>query len=83
LHSAGRHHTLTREEQAILRNHYLKPWKPYAEQDVLMKAYDLAYCLRPFIWALNFVGIFSCEGMQHFPEYKGYLTEALRTLLKN
>ncbi|MCS5712366.1 phosphotransferase [Candidatus Berkiella aquae] len=83
LHSAGRHHVLTLAEQETLKAHYLQPWASYAESSVLMRAYDLAYCLRPFVWALNFVGIFACEGMQNFPEYKGYLTEALRTLLKN
>lgn len=83
IHSAGRHHGLTKADCEQLLWHYLLPWQSFADQDKLSEAYTLAYRLRPFVWSLSYVRIYSCEGMAEFTAFKGYLADALKNLLVN
>lgn len=83
LHSASRHHPLSSIDSEQLLASYLLPWQSVADQQTLKNAYELAYCLRPLVWSLSFVRIYDCDGMTEFTAFKGYLAEALKTLLQN
>lgn len=85
LNSSERHHHLNPidEKYIVLRDRYLREWCAYAPGDKLIKAFNIAYLLRPFVWALSFMRIKSCEGIEKYPEYKDYLTESLKTLMNN
>lgn len=85
LNSAEIHHQLKPSDQNYLafRDIYLSEWRAYASQDKLHKAFNIAYKLRRFAFALGFKRIKSCPGIEAFPEYDGYLAENLRTLLNS
>lgn len=85
LNSGERHHHLNPlgEKYIALRSQYLRAWDAYATSDKLIKAFHLAYRIRPFVWALSFVRVKSCDGIENYPEYKDYLAESLRTLINN
>lgn len=82
--SAKRHHKITEEDTIYkeCQKTYLKKWSIYGNEQTLMKALGLAKSIRPFVFALSFSRIFSCPNSHLFPEYKGYMAEALRELIK-
>ncbi|MES2214583.1 MAG: phosphotransferase [Pseudomonadota bacterium] len=81
LGSAKRHYPEVNIEP--LQEEYLSAWKKYGSKKVLTQALDLAQKLRPFLFALNFSRIKSDKDCDQFPEYKGYIADSLRDLLRN
>lgn len=59
---------------------YLEPFSEYAKIDILIKAFEIANILRLFLFCLSFRRVPSCQAMKKYPEYCGYIAEALRTL---
>jgi aminoglycoside/choline kinase family phosphotransferase len=84
LNSAKRNHGL--EEHCkyydAIQKHYLHKWLAYGREHHLLKTFELAKILQHFVFALSFARIKSCEGITQFPQYNGYITNALRDFIK-
>lgn len=82
--SAKRHHQIS-ENDSIYKNSekvFLNKWSAYAAQSILMKAMDAAKNIKPVVFALSFSRIFCCPQAYLYPEYKGYIADALRDFIK-
>ncbi|MDP1724028.1 MAG: phosphotransferase [Alphaproteobacteria bacterium] len=83
LDSAKRNHQLDDQVCLRLQKSYLAQWKDYGTDNKLQEAFVLAQIIKHFTFALNFARIKSCDGIDLFPEYKGYVAESLRDFIKN
>ncbi|MDP3533604.1 MAG: phosphotransferase [Alphaproteobacteria bacterium] len=83
LDSAKRNHQLNDKVCLKLQKMYLAQWKDYGTEDNLQEAFVLAQIIKHFTFALSFARIKSCDGIELFPEYKGYVAESLRDFIKN
>jgi len=83
LDSLQRNHSFNKQDPnyIILRNCYLQKWGRFADIDNILKAFDITCQLRPFMFALSFSRIKNCPDIDKFPEYNGYLANAIRTLI--
>lgn len=83
LESAERNHSLNKQDPKYitLRDCYLQKWSRFADIDNIEKAFNIAYQLRPFVFALSLARIKNCPNIDKFPEYNGYLANAIRTLI--
>jgi hypothetical protein len=79
LNSAARHHGINENDlrYSMLRDAYLENWEQFASKNELLEAFILANKLRPIHFCLNFSRIKSCEGIENFKQYRGYIAEAL------
>ena len=85
LDSAKRHHALSENDPKYipLLTGYLHEWAAYGTEQTLWDAFQLAQIIRHFVFALNFSRIKTCPGIEKFPEYKGYIADSLRNLIKS
>ncbi len=85
LNSAQRHHGIHEfdERYPVLFKEYMKPWESYLTEEKCIKAFKIAKNIGRFVFALSFARIKSCPGIENFPEYKGYISEALKQLIEN
>ncbi len=83
LNSAQKHHGFDRHHPAYVMciEAYFKPWHSYAEQKHLQQALKEACLLYPFIFSLNFSGIYQCPGIIDLPSLRGYMASHLRKWL--
>jgi thiamine kinase-like enzyme len=85
LNSAIRNHGLTEGDERYLKaqNVYLEKWLAYGSRSQLREAIILAKKLRHFQFALSFSRVKECQGIERFPQFKGYIAESLRNFIKN
>ena len=83
LDSAKRNHQLDDQVCLSLQKMYLAQWKDYGTEDNLQEAFVLAQIIKHFTFALSFARIKSCDGIELFPEYNGYVANSLRGFIKN
>lgn len=83
LNSAFRHHGMDEKDRrySVIRDAYLENWEEYASKKELLEAFVLANQLRPINFCLNFKRVKLCEGIEKFPQYNGYIAEALREFI--
>jgi hypothetical protein len=81
---AKRHHKIS-EENALYKNTkniFLNKWRSYGSKSTLINALTLAKKIKPVVFALSFSRIFSCPNAHRYPQYNGYMAEALRDFIK-
>lgn len=83
LESAKRNHKLRDEELEHARHKYLERWNDFGTEDGLLQAFALARAIRYFMFALSFSRIKTCPEIDKFPEFNGYIAEAMRDFIKN
>lgn len=85
LYSATRHHDIHENGHiyTLFFNSYMQPWQNFISPQELLEAFNLAKQIGRFVFALSFARIKSCEGIEAFPEYNGYITEALKLLYQH
>lgn len=83
LESAKRNHKVRDEELEPALRKYLEKWKSYGTQADLHEAFKLARTIRYFTFALSFSRIKSCPGIDRYPQFNGYIAEALRDIIKS
>jgi len=84
LDSAKRNHNLQESDQRYTeaRDAYLNQWHDYVPADQLLNALDSAQKLHFIIFAMGFSRIYTCPGIENFPEFKGYGAESLRNFIR-
>lgn len=82
--SACRHHHLNTNHSSYnkLLQVYLKPWLAFHNEEKLRQALKMAWKIRPIIFVLNFRRINQCSGIESYPEYQGYIKEALQKFIE-
>lgn len=82
LYSAERHHDIHQGDPnyTALYNSYMMPWQISITPEKQQAAFYIARKLGRFVFALSFARIKSCEGIEAFPEYNGYIAQALKML---
>ncbi|MBY0281951.1 MAG: aminoglycoside phosphotransferase family protein [Alphaproteobacteria bacterium] len=82
--SAKRHHKIYEEDEIYknVQSAFLSKWHAYGNEPALSEALILAKKIKPIIFTLSFSRIFSCPDAHLYPEYRGYMTEALRDFIK-
>ena len=85
LYSATRHHDIHENGHIYMLffNSYMQPWQSFMSPQELLKAFNLAKKIGRFVFALSFSRIKSCEDIEAFPEYNGYIAQALKLLYQN
>lgn len=85
LNSAQRHHGIQENDERYLYlyNHYMKPWNASVPQKTCLNAFKIANRIGHFVFALSFLRIKSCPGIENFPEYNGYISKALKQLTES
>lgn len=85
LYSAKRHHGIDQRDlrYKVLYDSYMMPWQTVLTPEKLLTTFNIAKKLGRFVFALSFARIKSCEGIEAFPEYNGYIAEALKMLYQN
>lgn len=81
LESAKRNHKLGEEELEHARHKYLERWNDFGTEDGLLQAFALARAIRYFMFALSFSRIKTCPEIDKFPEFNGYIAEAMRDFI--
>lgn len=84
LNSAKRNHKLEEsdEKYLALKNTYLDQWKEYGTNQTLEDAFSIAKTIRLFQFTLSFSRIEMCDQFELFPQYHGYMAEALKELIE-
>lgn len=85
LYSAKRHHGVDQGDlrYTVLYDSYMMPWQISITSENLRAAFNIAKKLGRFVFALSFARIKSCKGIEAFPQYNGYIAEALKMLYQN
>jgi aminoglycoside/choline kinase family phosphotransferase len=85
LNSAARHHGIQESDEVYqaLYESYMGPWYTCYSEKSCFKAFKQAKIIGLFVFALSFTRIKACPGIEAFPEYNGYISEALKLLIKN
>ncbi|MBP6985205.1 MAG: GNAT family N-acetyltransferase [Alphaproteobacteria bacterium] len=81
LESAKRNHNLQDDAYMKILCTYLDKWSSYGSKQDLLTAFTLARQIRFFMFALSFSRIKSCPEIDKFPEFNGYMAEALRSFI--
>jgi ribosomal protein S18 acetylase RimI-like enzyme len=82
LESAKRNHSLQELDAHMkILSTYLDKWDSFGSKQDLLTAFTLARQIRFFMFALNFSRIKSCPEIDKFPEFNGYMAEALRNFM--
>jgi len=81
LESAKRNHNLQDDAYMKILSTYLDKWSSYGSKQDLLTAFTLARQIRFFMFALSFSRIKSCPEIDKFPEFNGYMAEALRNFM--
>lgn len=81
LESAKRNHNLQEDASMKILTTYLDKWGGYGSKHDLLTAFTLAKQIRFFMFALSFSRIKSCPEIDKFPEFNGYMAEALRNFM--
>lgn len=62
-------------------NAYISVWCDFGDIAELFTAFELAKRIRPLVFAMSFSRINACKGIENYPQYRGYIAEALRTFM--
>lgn len=62
-------------------NAYLSVWRDFGDSAELPTVYELAKRIRPLVFAMSFTRINACKGIENYPQYRGYIAEALRAFM--
>ena len=83
LESAKRNHEFDEQHENFQRplTTYLSAWHAVGDIPKLLKAYQLARKIRPIVFSLSFSRINACLGIENYPEYRGYIADALRIFI--
>lgn len=83
LESARRNHGFDEQHvyyQTAL-NAYLSAWRDFGDIAKLSMVFELAKRIRPVVFAMSFSRINACSGIEKYPQYRGYIAEALRIFM--
>ena len=61
---------------------YLSTWQNFGNLPDLHAAFQLAKRIRPVVFAMSFSRINACKGIENYPQYRGYIAEALQIFMK-
>jgi hypothetical protein len=83
LESAKRNHGFDEQHVYYQKslNAYLSVWSDFGNIAELSKAFELAKRIRPIVFAMSFSRINACKGIDHYPQYRGYIADALRAFM--
>lgn len=82
LESAKRNHGISDLFCTKARDHYLSHWLDYGDLEPLRQAFDIAKTIRYFLFALSFSRIKDCPGVENYPQFNGYIADAMRDLMR-
>ncbi len=60
---------------------YLSVWQNFGDIPELTAGFQLAKRIRPIVFAISFSRINACKGIEDYPQYRGYIADALRLFM--
>lgn len=66
-----------------LRDAYLYEWRDYGDLSSLQRGFEVSRLLRPFVFILSLQRVYETPGLEHYPEFHGYLAQTFDLLLNN